>query len=54
VVDREITVAIAVSAGLALLLWVAALAVRVLANRRRMAAWTKAWEAIGPRWSSFR
>jgi hypothetical protein len=54
VVDREITVAIAVSAGLALLLWMAALAVRVVANRRRMAAWTKAWEAIGPRWSSFR
>lgn len=54
VVDREVTVAIAVPAGLALLLWMTACAVRVLANRRRMAAWTKAWEAVGPHWSSFR
>jgi hypothetical protein len=54
VVDREITVAIAVLAGLALLLSMTGWAVRVLANRRRIALWTKAWETIGPRWSSFR
>jgi hypothetical protein len=53
-VDREVTAAIAVLAGLALLLSMTAWAVRVLANRRRIADWTKAWEAIGPRWSSFR
>jgi hypothetical protein len=53
-VDREITVAIAVLAGLALLLSMTAWAIRILANRRRIADWTKAWEAIGPRWSSFR
>jgi hypothetical protein len=54
VVDREAIAAISAPAGLALLLWMAACVVRVLANRRRMAGWTKAWEAVGPRWSSFR
>jgi hypothetical protein len=54
VVDREVTVAIAVSAALALLLSMTGWAVRLLANRRRMSAWTKAWESVGPRWSSLR
>ena len=40
--------------GLAVLLVVAGGAVRVVANRRRMAGWTRAWEAAGPRWSSLR
>lgn len=54
VVERQVIAAIAVPAGLALLLSVTACGVRVLANRRRMAGWTKAWEAVGPRWSSLR
>ncbi len=40
------------SAGV--LLAAAAWAVRVLANRRRLASWTQAWAATGPRWSSLR
>jgi hypothetical protein len=54
VVEREIVAAAAGPAALAALLSITACAVRVLANRRRMAGWTKAWEAIGPRWSSLR
>jgi len=54
VVDRDVFAAIAVPAALALLLAMTAWGVRVLANRRRMADWAKAWEAIGPRWSSYR
>ena len=40
--------------GLALLLVVAGVAVRVVANRRRLAGWTRAWEVAGPRWSLLR
>jgi hypothetical protein len=54
VAERQVIAAIAVPAGLALLLSVTAGVVRVLANRRRMMAWTRAWEAVGPRWSSLR
>ena len=54
VIDREAMTAISVPAGLALLLLLCSWAIRVEANRRRMTAWTKAWENIGPRWSSFR
>jgi len=52
--ERQVMAAIAVPVGLAVVLSIAASAVRVLANRRRMAAWGKDWEAIGPRWSSLR
>jgi hypothetical protein len=54
VADREVMAATAVCIGLGVLLSITACVVRVLANRRRMAGWTKAWEAIGPRWSSLR
>jgi hypothetical protein len=54
VVEREVIAGIAGPAALAVLLSIMACVVRVVANRRRMAGWTKAWEAIGPRWSSFR
>jgi hypothetical protein len=54
VAEHEVVAAIAVPAGLALLLSITVWAARVLANRRRMAGWTKAWAAIGPRWSSLR
>jgi hypothetical protein len=54
VIDREAIAAIGVPAGLALLLSTAAWAVRGAANRRRIVGWTKAWDTIGPRWSSLR
>lgn len=54
VVEREVMAAVAAPAALAVLLSITAYAVRVVANRRRMAGWAKAWEAIGPRWSSYR
>lgn len=54
VADREAITAVCVPAGLALLLWIASWVVRALANHRRMVSWAKAWDAVGPRWSSFR
>jgi hypothetical protein len=54
VADREVLAAIGVCGGLAGLLALLGGGVRMLANRRRIAAWTRAWDAIGPRWSSFR
>jgi hypothetical protein len=54
VLQWEATGAILAPIGLAALLVVAGCAVRVLANRRRMAGWTRAWAAAGPRWSSLR
>jgi len=52
--ERQVTAVAAVAFGLAVLLSIAASFVRVVANRRRLAAWGKAWDAIGPRWSSLR
>jgi hypothetical protein len=40
--------------SLAGVLSLAAVAVRVTANRRRMIGWTRAWESTGPRWSTLR
>jgi hypothetical protein len=54
VLQWEATGAIVAPIGLAVLLGVAGGAVRVLANRRRMAEWARAWAAAGPRWSSLR
>jgi hypothetical protein len=54
VLEWEATAAIAAPIGLAVLLVVAGGVVRVAANRRRMAGWTRAWAAAGPRWSSLR
>jgi len=54
VLEWEVTAAILAPAGLAVLLVVAGSIVRVLANRRRMASWTRDWAATGPRWSSLR
>jgi hypothetical protein len=54
VLQWEATAAIVAPVGLAMLLAVAGGVVRVAANRRRMAGWTRAWAAAGPRWSSLR
>ena len=52
--EWEATGAMLAPIALAALLVVAGSVVRVLANRRRMAGWTTAWAATGPRWSSLR
>ncbi len=49
--DRVASAALATAAGLGLLLAIVVVAVRVIAGRRRMAAWERSWEAIAPRWS---
>jgi hypothetical protein len=54
VIERHVIAGIAGPAALAALLSITAWAVRVVANRRRMAGWTKAWESVGPRWTSLR
>jgi hypothetical protein len=54
VIDRELTAAVLSPAVLGVLLLIAGDVVRVVANRRRMADWTKAWEAVGPKWTSLR
>lgn len=54
VLEWETTAAIVTPIGLAVLLVVAGGVVRLAANRRRMAGWTRAWAAAGPRWSSLR
>jgi hypothetical protein len=54
VLDGIANAVLATVVGLAVLLGVAAATARAAANRRRMAAWARAWEVIGPRWTSLR
>ena len=54
VLEWETTAAMVTPIGLAVLLVVTGAVVRIAANRRRMAGWTRAWAATGPRWSSLR
>jgi hypothetical protein len=54
VLDGIANAVLATVAGLAVLLALAAAAARSAANRRRMASWERAWEVIGPRWTSLR
>jgi hypothetical protein len=54
VLEWETIGAMVAPIALAVLLGVAGGIVRVLAYRRRMAGWTRAWAATGPRWSSLR
>ncbi len=54
VLDGVANAVLTTVAGLAVLLGLAAAAARAAANRRRMAAWQRAWEIIGPRWTSLR
>jgi hypothetical protein len=54
VLDGIANAILATVAGLAVLLGIAAAVARAAANRRRMAAWERAWEIIGPRWTSLR
>ena len=54
VLEREASAAMVTPIGLAVLLVVAGAVVRIVANRRRMAGWARAWAAAGPHWSSLR
>ncbi len=54
VLDGIANAVLATVAGLAVLLALAGVAGRAAVNRRRMAAWGRAWEVIGPRWTSRR
>jgi len=54
VADRVLAAAALAPVGLGVLLLIAGDVVRVVANRRRLADWTRAWEAAGPKWTSLR
>jgi hypothetical protein len=54
VTDREVTAGVLVPAVFGVLLLIAGDVVRVVANRRRMAGWTREWETAGPKWTSLR
>lgn len=54
VLDGIANTVMATVAGLAVLFGLAGALARMAVNRRRMAAWGRAWERIGPRWTSLR
>lgn len=54
VLDGIANAVLATVVGLGVLLALALAAARTVANRRRMAAWARAWEVTGPRWTSLR
>jgi hypothetical protein len=54
VLDGIANAVVATVAGLAVLLAFGAAAARAAASRRRMQAWERDWEVIGPRWTSLR
>lgn len=54
VLDGIANAVLAAVVGVAVLAGLAGAAVRAAMNGRRMAAWGRAWEAIGPRWTSLR
>src|SRR5262245_23125256 len=46
--------AMATAAGVAAFFAIVAAVVRSVINRRRMAAWTRDWDVVGPRWTLLR
>jgi len=54
VLDGIANASMATAAGVAALFALVAAVIRAAANRRRMAAWTRAWDVVGPRWTSLR
>ena len=54
VLDGIANAAMATAAGVTALFGLVAAVVRAAVNRRRMAAWTRAWDVVGPRWTSLR
>jgi hypothetical protein len=49
--ERVITASLVALAGLAAALAVMALLTRRVLDRRRLAAWERAWQSVGPQWS---
>jgi ABC-type spermidine/putrescine transport system permease subunit I len=54
VLDGVANAVLATVVGLGIALTLALAVARSAANRRRMAAWARAWDVIGPRWTSLR
>ena len=54
VLDGIANAVMATAAGVAALLGLVAAVIRGAANRRRMAAWARDWDVVGPRWTSLR
>jgi hypothetical protein len=54
VLDGVANAVLATVTGLVVLLGLAAVGARAGVNRRRMAAWGRAWEVTEPRWTSLR
>lgn len=54
VLDGIANAAMATAAGVAALFGLVAAVIRAAVNRRRMAAWARAWDVVGPRWTSLR
>lgn len=52
VLDGIANAVMATAAGLAVLFGLVAAVVRGAVNRRRMAAWSRAWDVVGPSWTS--
>lgn len=52
--DQVTFVVLSVTMGLALVLAMAAGVLQLLFNRRRIAGWQRAWDAVGPLWSQRR
>jgi hypothetical protein len=51
---REISAAVLAPVVLAIVLFIVGLLVRLVMNRRRLAAWETGWASIGPRWTRHR
>jgi hypothetical protein len=54
IMDGIANAAMATAAGTAVLFGIMAAVIRAAVNRRRIAAWTRAWDAVGPSWTSLR
>jgi hypothetical protein len=54
VLDGVANAVLATVVGLGIALTIGLALARSAANRRRMAGWARAWEVIGPRWTSLR
>ncbi|MBO0833426.1 MAG: hypothetical protein J2P28_21175 [Actinobacteria bacterium] len=54
VLDGIANTVMATVVGVAVVFGLAGAVARMAVNRRRMAAWTRAWEVIGPSWTSLR
>jgi len=52
--ERKVATAVAVPVTMLVLLVIGTVTVRLVANRRRMVYWARAWKVTAPRWTSIR